>query len=108
MPPRKYSIASMITSPVLRLITVFSFLLSAAKLVKMMEEASSKQPEEEKISHDVDLTRSLELLVQKAIGRTIKINEKGNKSSITIGYSDNEDLEKLLKILCGESFFDNI
>ncbi len=78
------------------------------KLVKMMEEASSKQPEEEKISHDVDHTRSLELLVQKAIGRTIKINEKGNKSSITIGYSDNEDLEKLLKILCGESFFDNI
>lgn len=77
------------------------------KLVKMMEEAASKQ-EKEKVSHDVDHTRSLELLVQKALGRTIKINEKGNKSSITIGYSDNEDLEKLLKILCGESFFDNI
>ena len=77
------------------------------KLVKMMEEAASKQ-KEEKVSHDVDHTRSLELLVQKALGRTIKINEKGNKSSITIGYSDNEDLEKLLKILCGESFFDNI
>ncbi|MBE6664649.1 MAG: ParB/RepB/Spo0J family partition protein [Ruminococcaceae bacterium] len=77
------------------------------KLVKMMEEAASKQ-KEEKVSHDVDHTRSLELLVQKTLGRTIKINEKGNKSSITIGYSDNEDLEKLLKILCGESFFDNI
>lgn len=77
------------------------------KLVKMMEEAASKQ-EEEKVSHDVDHTRSLELLVQKALGRTIKINEKGNKSSITIGYSDNEDLEKLLTLLCGESFLDNI
>lgn len=77
------------------------------KLVKMMEEAKSGKPEE-KISHDVDHTRSLELLVQKTLGRTIKINEKGKKSSITIGYSDNEDLEKLLKILCGESFFDNI
>ncbi len=77
------------------------------KLVKVMEEAKSGQPEE-KISHDVDYTRSLELLVQKTLGRTIKINEKGKKSSITIGYSDNEDLEKLLKILCGESFFDNI
>ena len=30
------------------------------------------------------------------------------KFRITIGYSDNEDLEKLLTLLCGESFFDNI
>lgn len=77
------------------------------KIVKATEEAQNKQ-EEEKVSHDVDHTRALELLVQKTLGRTIKINEKGNKSSITIGYSDNEDLEKLLTILCGESFFDNI
>ena len=47
-------------------------------------------------------------LVQKALGRTIKINEKGKNHAITIGYSDNEDLEKLLKILCGDTFFDNI
>ena len=77
------------------------------KLVKMMEDAANK-PEEETVLTDVDHTRSLELMVQKALGRTIKINEKGKKSSITIGYSDNEDLEKLLKMLCGESFFDNI
>ncbi|MBR5186856.1 MAG: ParB/RepB/Spo0J family partition protein [Clostridia bacterium] len=77
------------------------------KLVKAMEEAASKK-EEEKVSHDVDHTRALELLVQKTLGRTIKINEKGNKSSITIGYSDNEDLEKLLTLLCGESFLENI
>ena len=77
------------------------------KLVKIMEENASKV-EEENVLHDVDHKRSLELLVQNALGRTIKINEKGKKSSITIGYSDNEDLENLLKILCGESFFDNI
>ena len=77
------------------------------KIVKATEEAENKQ-EEEKVFHDVDHTRALELLVQKTLGRTIKINEKGNKSSITIGYSDNEDLEKLLTMLCGESFFDNI
>lgn len=78
------------------------------KLVKIMGEAATAKPSEEIIVNDVDHTRSLELLVQKTLGRTIKINEKGKKSSITIGYSDNEDLEKLLKILCGESFFDNI
>ncbi len=77
------------------------------KLVKAMEDAANK-PEEEQIAHDIDHTRSLELLVQKKLGRTIKINEKGKKSTITIGYSDNEDLEKLLIMLCGESFLDTI
>ena len=77
------------------------------KLVKIMEE-NATQTKEETVLHDVDHKRSLELLVQKALGRTIKINEKGKKSTITIGYSDNEDLENLLKTLCGESFFDNI
>jgi ParB family chromosome partitioning protein len=77
------------------------------KLIKAMEDEENKK-EEEKIVHDVDHTRSLELLVQKKLGRTIKINEKGKKSSITIGYSDNEDLEKLLVMLCGESFLDHL
>jgi ParB family chromosome partitioning protein len=77
------------------------------KLVKIMEEAAN-QKEEENVIRDVDHTRSLELLIQKKLGRTIKINEKGKKSSISIGYSDNEDLDKLLILLCGESFLDNI
>ena len=77
------------------------------KLVKTMEEAATKK-EEEKIVHDVDHTRALEILVQKQLGRTIKINEKGKNHSITIGYSDNEDLDKLLTILCGEAFLNNI
>ena len=77
------------------------------KLVQMMLDAENKKTEE-KIVRDVDHTRSLELLVQKKLGRTIKINEKGKKSTITIGYSDNEDLEKLLIMLCGESFLDHL
>ena len=77
------------------------------KLVQMMLDAENKK-NEEKIVRDVDHTRSLELLVQKKLGRTIKINEKGKKSTITIGYSDNEDLEKLLVMLCGESFLENL
>ena len=48
------------------------------KLVKTMEEATI-QKEEEKIVHDVDHTRALELLVQKQLGRTVKISEKGKK-----------------------------
>ena len=77
------------------------------KLVKKLEEAAAEE-EEEKVVRDVDHTRALEVRIQKALGRTIKINEKGKNHAITIGYSDNEDLEKLLKILCGDTFFDNI
>lgn len=77
------------------------------KLVKKIEETANES-EEPKVVRDVDHTRALEVLVEKALGRTIKINEKGKNHAITIGYSDNEDLEKLLKLLCGESFFDNI
>ena len=77
------------------------------KLVKKLEEAAAEE-EEEKVVRDVDHTRALEVRVQKALGRTIKINEKGKNHAITIGYSDNEDLERLLKILCGDTFFDNI
>ena len=97
----------MIEKAALQIITRDLSVRDTEKLVKMMEEAANKV-EEDTIVHDVDHARSLELLIQKKLGRTIKINEKGKKSTITIGYSDNEDLEKLLIILCGESFLDTI
>ena len=99
--------SNMIEKAALQIITRDLSVRETEKLVKMMEEAANKT-EEEQVIRDVDHTRSLELLVQKKLGRTIKINEKGKKSSITIGFSDNEDLEQLLIMLCGESFLDMI
>ena len=99
--------SNMIEKAALQIITRDLSVRETEKLVKMMEEAANKT-EEEQVIRDVDHTRSLELLVQKKLGRTIKINEKGKKSSITIGFSDNEDLEQLLITLCGESFLDTI
>jgi ParB family chromosome partitioning protein len=76
------------------------------KLVKMMNEPpKAAEPE---VLRDVDHTRALELLVQKTLGRTIKINEKGKNHTLTIGYSDNEDLEVLLKLLCGEEIISKL
>ena len=87
----------------------FLIALFAALLVFVFSACNpAAEEEEEKVVRDVDHTRALEVRVQKALGRTIKINEKGKNHAITIGYSDNEDLEKLLKILCGDTFFDNI
>lgn len=75
------------------------------KLVKILNTPS---PEPVHIVRDVDHTRALELKLQKHLGRTVKITEKGKRHSISIGYSDNEDLESLLKMLCGELFLINL
>ena len=75
------------------------------KLVKILNTPS---PEPVHIVRDVDHTRALELKLQKHLGRTVKMTEKGKRHSISIGYSDNEDLESLLKMLCGKSFLINL
>lgn len=75
------------------------------KLVKMMNEPPKAEPE---TIRDIDHTRALEVLVQKTLGRTIKISDKGKNHSITIGYSDNEDLETLLKLLCGDAILEQL
>ena len=99
--------AEMIERAALQITTRDLSVRETEKLVQMMIDAENRK-NEEKVVRDVDHTRSLELLVQKKLGRTIKISEKGKKSTITIGYSDNEDLEKLLVMLCGESFLENL
>ncbi len=75
------------------------------KLVKIM---NMPPVETETVIRDVDHTRALEILVQKTLGRTFKISEKGKNRTVTIGYSDNEDLEALLKLLCGDSILEQL
>ena len=65
-------------------------------------------PKEEKISDPYDYTRTLELAVQKKLGRTVKISTKGKSHGITIGFSDNTDLELILRLLCGDNFVDSL
>lgn len=56
----------------------------------------------------INYTRELERKVEKALGRCVKIKENGKLSSISIGYTDYEDLEKVLLALCGKDFVDSI
>lgn len=74
------------------------------KLVKAIQ----SPPDTIKIVHDVDHTRMLETILQKRLGRTVKISEKGKSKMVSIGYSDNQDLEILLKMLCGDSILDQL
>ena len=72
--------------------------LSVKETETLVKRANSPKKENKK-NQDFDYTRALEISIQKKIGRTVKINNTGRKKPVSIGYSDNEDLEKLLKLI---------
>lgn len=74
------------------------------KLVKSL----LAEPKPEKELPAIDYTKALETSVQQKLGRTVKINQNGAKSSITIGFSDNNDLETVLRLLCGDDFVNSL
>ncbi len=53
--------------------------------------------------------RSLEQRVTENLGRRFRIldAQDGKQKKIEISYEDNDDLEALLKLLCGNTFFEN-
>lgn len=65
-------------------------------------------PKPEKELPPIDYTKTLETAIQEKIGRTVKIKQNGIKSSITIGFSDNNDLETVLRLLCGDEFVNSL
>lgn len=77
------------------------------KLIRKMnaEKANADKPAP---AEGINYTRELERKVEKALGRRVKIKENGKLSSISIGYTDYEDLEKVLLALCGKDFVDSI
>lgn len=86
---------------------VVEFDLSVRRLEEEVRIANKpkkeKKEEEEPI---VDYFREMELRVQSALGRKVRIEGKGRKKSITLFYEDNEDLDELLKTICGKNFLD--
>ena len=81
--------------------------------VRQLEEAVKRinkpaREEKEKEPELVDYFRDMELRVQSHLGRRVEINGKGRKKSITLYYEDNEDLDELLKSICGDKFLDEV
>ena len=56
----------------------------------------------------VDYFREMELRIQSHLGRVVKIKGNGKKKCVTLFYEDNEDLDELLKTICGNDFLDEI
>lgn len=77
------------------------------KLIKRMN-AEKLDIDKPASTDGINYTRELERKIEKALGRRIKIKENGKLSSISIGYTDHEDLERVLLALCGKDFVDSI
>ena len=56
----------------------------------------------------VDYGAELERRVKDVIGRKVRIISKGQHKKLEISFASNEDLEELLKLICGDEFFDDI
>jgi ParB family chromosome partitioning protein len=52
--------------------------------------------------------KEIERRSMSALGKRVKITHTPRKKAIEITYETNEDLENMLKTLCGEDIFDNI
>ncbi len=76
--------------------------------VRQTEMLSASKPREKKAPTDkVDYIKVLEKRVTKASGRSVKIKQGKKTGRIEITYTDNNDLEDILKKLCGKTFFDD-
>ena len=76
--------------------------------VKKINKPKKEEVEENEIIPFVDYYRELELRVQSHLGRKVKIEGKGRKKTITLTYEDNEDLDEILKLLCGNEFLEEV
>lgn len=76
--------------------------------VKRINKPKKVKEEVEDEAPFVDYFRELELRIQRQIGRKAKIEDKGKKKTLTLYYEDNEDLDELLRVLCGSEFLDEV
>lgn len=74
--------------------------------VKKLNKLKPVVEEEEEALPVVDYYREMELRIQSHLGRIVKIKGNGRNKSVTLFYEDNEDLDELIKTICGKGFLD--
>ena len=84
--------------------------LSVRRLEEEVKRANRKK-KEEPIEDEEDMPvinyyREMERKMLAHLGRQVKISEKGKKKTVTLFYEDNEDLDELLKLICGDDFLE--
>lgn len=85
--------------------------LSVRRLEDEVKKANRRKPkddDDEKMPEIVNYYREMETRIQSHLGRQAKISEKGRKKTLTLFYEDNEDLDELLRVICGDDFLDEL
>ncbi len=69
----------------------------------------SVEAEEERVHPQIKAhMKELEHRAMSALGRKVRISRSSHKKVLELTYSDDEDLEALLKSLCGDNIFDEV
>ena len=69
------------------------------------EPAAKTEGEEDDLSQRKVYMRDLEHRAVTVLGRKVRIVKSAKKKVVELAYSDDDDLEALLKAICGEDFF---
>ena len=79
--------------------------------VRRMNKRPRALPDEETDAQNavlINYAEELEKKVMQSIGRRCKINTTGKNKTLTLYYEDNQDLENLLRDICGERFTESL
>ena len=69
---------------------------------------SETEEEEAAAPLRIDYVKELERKMTSHLGRRVKVSAKGAKKSVTLFFEDNDDLEELLKQICGQGFLEEL
>ena len=89
--------------------------LSVRETEALVKNILAKKPEEQAdVESESGLERltklhmkELERRTRETLGRRVRITNTGKKKTIELTFENNEDLEAILKTLCGNDFFAN-
>ena len=74
------------------------------KFIKRKKAEENAEDEAENDEIVIDYVAELERRMQMHLGRRVKIQNKGKKKTVTLFFEDNEDLDNLLRDICGDKF----
>lgn len=64
------------------------------------------KPEKQNTANEIDYIEALQNKMTSKLGRRVFINNRGKDKKIEIHYSDNNDLNQIITLLCGDNIFD--
>ncbi len=78
-------------------------------MVQRLKNLRENNAEEEKVHPQIKAhMKELEHRAMSALGRKVRISRSSHKKVLELTYSDDQDLEALLRMLCGDNIFEEI